>query len=115
MKEDWKKVKLGNLLTLKYGKSHKGLENGDIPVYGSGGIMRYANKSYMITIYSYPRKGSLNNILFSDKPFWTVDTMFWSIVNSNLTNPRFYITICFKLIFQPECRFCCSKSYRSSY
>ncbi|GHU56914.1 hypothetical protein AGMMS49975_21220 [Clostridia bacterium] len=25
-----------------------------------------------------PRKGSLNNVLYVNKPFWTVDTMFYS-------------------------------------
>ena len=44
-----------------------------------------------------PRKGSLNNILFVDKPFWTVDTMFWSIINDNIANPLFlYYAICKK-------------------
>lgn len=96
--EQWKKYKLGNIITVKYGKDHKHLADGDIPVYGSGGIMRYGDRSIFdgpsILI---PRKGSLNNIMYSDKPFWTVDTMFWTIINQDIANPLFvYYSICKK-------------------
>lgn len=87
---EWKTVKLGDCLTVKYGKDHKLLKDGNIPVYGSGGIMRYADKSFFdgpsILI---PRKGSLNNIMFSEKPFWTVDTMFWTIIDTSVADPKF--------------------------
>ena len=88
--EEWKQYKLGELLTLKYGKDHKFLKEGDIPVYGSGGIMRYANNSLSIgPSILIPRKGSLNNIIFVNKAFWTVDTMFWSIINDIIVNPQY--------------------------
>lgn len=41
----WKECKLGDILELKYGKDHKALKDGNIPVFGSGGIMRYADTS----------------------------------------------------------------------
>ena len=96
--EEWKEYKLGDVLTIKYGKDHKTINDGNIPIYGSGGIMRYGNQSlYNGPSIMIPRKGSLNNILYIEKPFWTVDTMFWSEINSNLVNPRFlYYTICKK-------------------
>ena len=78
--DGWANVKVTDLLEIKYGKDHKGLEEGGIPVYGSGGIMRkvkrvlYSGESVLI-----PRKGSLNNILFVEGDFWTIDTMFYSI------------------------------------
>ena len=88
--EDWKEYKLGELLTIKYGKDHKKLKDGDIPAYGSGGVMRWVNQAiYNGPSIMIPRKGSLNNILYSEKPFWTVDTMFWSIINDNIVNPIF--------------------------
>lgn len=43
--EEWKEYKLGDVLTIKYGKDHKQLADGDIPIYGSGGIMRYGERS----------------------------------------------------------------------
>ena len=78
--EGWSNPVVTDLLEIKYGKDHKTLENGSIPVYGSGGVMRKVNKilhsgeSVLI-----PRKGSLNNILLVSGDFWTIDTMFFSI------------------------------------
>ena len=63
-----------------YGKDHKELSDGTIPVFGSGGIMRYSNKALYDGEESVliPRKGSLNNILYVSDPFWSVDTMFYT-------------------------------------
>ncbi len=77
--ENWKTVKLGKCIEVKYGKDHKVLAEGSIPVYGSGGIMRYAEKAlFEKESVLIPRKGSLNNILYVDEPFWSVDTMFYT-------------------------------------
>lgn len=77
--ENWKTVKLGECIEVKYGKDHKNLAEGSIPVYGSGGIMRYAEKAlFEKESVLIPRKGSLNNILYVDEPFWSVDTMFYT-------------------------------------
>ena len=78
--EGWKVGTLSDLLDIRYGKDHKKLNDGNIPVYGSGGVMRladgilYNGESVLI-----PRKGTLNNVLYVNCPFWTVDTMFYSI------------------------------------
>ncbi len=62
------------------GKDHKKLADGPYPVYGSGGYMRSVEKplssgeSVLI-----PRKGSLNNVMYVDEEFWTVDTMFFTV------------------------------------
>lgn len=77
----WGDTKLSELLEVKYGKDYKHLETGDIPLYGSGGIMGYYNKAlYEKPSILIPRKGSLDNILFVDEPFWSVDTMFYTII-----------------------------------
>lgn len=81
---------MGSVLEVKYGKDHKALDEGDIPCIGSGGIMRYVNDSlYNKVSILIPRKGTLNNILYQNNPFWTVDTMFWSIINEKKVNPKF--------------------------
>lgn len=78
-KEDWKEGKLGDLIDVKYGKDHKKLLDGKIPVLGSGGIMRYADTAlYDKESVLIPRKGSLNNVMYINEPFWTVDTMFYT-------------------------------------
>ncbi len=84
--DDWAEGVLGDLVEVKYGKDHKKLLDGSIPVYGSGGIMRYAEKAlYQNESVLIPRKGTLNNVIYIKKAFWTVDTMFYTIMKkSNL-------------------------------
>lgn len=86
----WERVKLKELLTIKNGKDHKSLKDGIYPVYGSGGIMRYADK-YLYDKESIllPRKGTLNNIQFARTPFWTVDTCYYTVVNTDRVVPYF--------------------------
>jgi type I restriction enzyme S subunit len=43
--ESWEEGKLEDFINVKYGKDHKKVMDGNIPVYGSGGIMRYGDKS----------------------------------------------------------------------
>ena len=77
--DGWRCGLLSELLAIKYGKDHKKLSDGDIPVYGSGGIMRYVDtKLYEGEAVLIPRKGSLNNVMYVNEAFWTVDTMFYS-------------------------------------
>ena len=77
----WTTGYLSDLITVKYGKDHKKLEDGDIPCYGSGGVMRYVERP----IYDHesvliPRKGTLNNVMYVNVPFWSVDTMFYTVM-----------------------------------
>lgn len=82
---------LSELLEIKNGRDHKDLEDGSIPVFGSGGLMRYVNRAiYEDESILLPRKGSLNNIQYINKPFWTVDTLYYTIVNKEKANP-FYL------------------------
>ena len=84
------KYKLSELIVIKNGRDHKDLPNGDYPVFGSGGIMRYVN-SYLYDKPSVllPRKGSLSNIQYSDTPFWTVDTLYYTEINEELVSPYY--------------------------
>lgn len=78
--EGWKVGCLGDLITIKYGKDHKKLEDGTFPVYGSGGFMRFVNSwLYNGESVLIPRKGTLDNIMYVCEKFWTVDTMFFSV------------------------------------
>jgi type I restriction enzyme S subunit len=90
--EDWEEGCLGDLVEIKYGKDHKKLLDGQIPVYGSGGIMRYAEKAlYEEESVLVPRKGTLNNVIYINQPFWTVDTMFFTIMKKkNLAKFIYY-------------------------
>ena len=78
--EGWNRGLLKELISVNYGKDHKKApDDGNIPVYGSGGLMRKCNKSlFSGEAVLIPRKGSLNNIMYVDETFWTVDTMFYA-------------------------------------
>lgn len=81
---------LKDLLEIKNGSDHKHLKDGNIPVYGSGGLMRmvdthiYEDESILL-----PRKGTLSNIQYTNKPFWTVDTLYYTIVNKEKAVPYY--------------------------
>ena len=77
--DGWNNCTLEYFLTIKNGRDHKHLAEGLYPVYGSGGEMRRVNENlYRGESVLMPRKGTLNNIMYVDEAFWTVDTMFYS-------------------------------------
>ena len=81
---------LKQLLVIKNGRDHKDIDDGPFPVYGSGGVMRYcASFIYDKPSILLPRKGSLDNIQFTNSPFWTVDTVYYTEVNKSITDPYY--------------------------
>ena len=77
--------KLEDVLKICNGSDYKKLGEGDIPVYGSGGIMTYID-TYVYDKPSVliPRKGSLDNLYYVDVPFWTVDTIFYTKISEEV-------------------------------
>lgn len=83
---------LSDLATIKYGKNQKKVlsENGNIPIYGTGGLMGYATTA----LYDKPsvligRKGTIGKVKYVEQPFWTVDTLFYTIINTDLVIPKY--------------------------
>ena len=83
---------LAELATIKYGKNQKKVQSptGTIPIYGTGGLMGYASKA----LYDKPsvligRKGTIGKVKYVERPFWTVDTLFYTIVNTDIVLPRY--------------------------
>ena len=82
---------LKDLVRIKNGRDFKHLKQGDIPVYGSGGVISYVNESASEgPSVLIPRKGSLNKLYFVEGPFWTVDTIFYTEISSQLEPKYFY-------------------------
>ena len=81
---------LRDILRIRNGRDHKHLADGQIPVFGSGGIMRFVNQA-ICTHQSIllPRKGTLDNIQFVKDPFWTVDTTFYTVVDETKAVPYY--------------------------
>lgn len=81
---------LGEIVNIKNGKDWKHLKEGSIPIYGSGGIIGYVDKaSYNEPSVLIPRKGSINNLFYVDKPFWNVDTIFYTVIDKEQILPKF--------------------------
>lgn len=86
-----KTVKLGELLKIGNGRNYSTLtEVGEYPVYGSGGLMGYTNNFlYDGESVLLPRKGTLSNIQYTDGKFWTVDTIYFSKVDTEKADSYF--------------------------
>ena len=88
----YKRYTLSELATIKYGKNQKKVlsEDGNIPIYGTGGLMGYAT----MAIYDKPsvligRKGTIGKVKYVEHQFWTVDTLFYTIINTNIVIPKY--------------------------
>ena len=83
-------LEMGEILKIKNGSDYKKFNLGDIPVYGSGGIINYID-TYIYDKESVliPRKGSIGNLFYVEKPFWTVDTIFYTIINKEIVIPKY--------------------------
>ncbi|MFU8928123.1 restriction endonuclease subunit S [Acinetobacter puyangensis] len=86
---EWKPLE--SIAKIKHGKDWKGLEDGDVPVYGSGGIMGYVDTySYKKPTVLIPRKGSITNIFYVETPFWNVDTIYYTDINTQVIIPKYF-------------------------
>lgn len=74
----WKQRKLSDILKVNSGKDYKHLDQGNIPVYGTGGYMLSVNESLSnIDAIGIGRKGTIDKPQYLKAPFWTVDTLFY--------------------------------------
>jgi len=86
---EWVEKELDQVLKFGSGQDYKHLSKGDIPVYGTGGIMTYVNSHlYNGDSVGIGRKGTIDKPVFLSGKFWTVDTLFY-IENFLDTIPKF--------------------------
>jgi type I restriction enzyme S subunit len=76
---DWEMKSLGNILTIGNGKDYKNLNSGDVPVFGTGGLMTYVDSFlYNGETVCIGRKGTINKPMYYKGKIWTVDTLFYT-------------------------------------
>lgn len=81
---------LGEIVKIKNGKGYKDFLPGNIPVYGSGGVMTYVDTfAYDKPTVLIPRKGSLGNLFYLEEPFWNVDTIFYTEIDESCVIPKY--------------------------
>ena len=86
--------KLKVFLVIKNGSDYKSFGAGDYPVYGSGGIMAYIDRyAYDKPSVLIPRKGSIEKLYYVEEPFWNVDTIFYTEIDTTKAIPK-YVYYC---------------------
>ncbi len=90
----WVQKRVDDLLKLSYGKALKASDRieGQVPVYGSGGITAFHN----VHLVDGPgiivgRKGTVDSLYWEDQPFYPIDTVFYVV-------PKVELTFCFYLL-----------------
>ena len=93
---DWEVKKLGDVLKICHGKVQKDVVSVDgiYPILATGGQIGKASRA----LYDKPsvligRKGTIDQPQYMDTPFWTVDTLFYSVMKNN--NDAKFFTINF--------------------
>ena len=82
----WEQRKFSDVVDVCSGKDYKHLEEGPIPVYGTGGFMTSVDEalSYDRDAVGIGRKGTIDKPYLLKAPFWTVDTLFYAIPKSDI-------------------------------
>ncbi|WP_106915239.1 restriction endonuclease subunit S [Chryseobacterium aurantiacum] len=93
----WEEYIISDILTIGNGKDHKHLQKGTIPVFGTGGIMRFVDGFlYDGETVCIGRKGTIDKPLYHSGKIWTVDTLFYTYNFKNCI-PKFVFHL-FKII-----------------
>jgi len=77
---EWASVQLGDLLDVCHGKNQHAVEvpDGPYPILATGGQIGTASQPlHDLPSVLIGRKGTINKPQYMDKPFWTVDTLFY--------------------------------------
>ena len=97
MREGWTYKKLGEICEIICGQDYKKVESpdGKYPIYGTGGIMGYAN-DFKCPAYSIivGRKGNINNPIYVEENFWNVDTAFGIVPSKACLASKFFFYFC---------------------
>lgn len=82
---EWVENTIGDALSIRHGRDQKQVEcvNGKYPILGTGGIIGRTNTPlYSKESVLIGRKGTIDKPYYFETPFWTVDTLFYSEINS---------------------------------
>lgn len=96
-------AKFSEVLCIVNGKNQRRVENpnGKYPIYGSGGIMGYANDHLCdANTVVIGRKGSINNPIYVETPFWNVDTAFGLCSDVSKLYPKYLYYFCVNFDFE---------------
>lgn len=94
---EWKKYKLGEVLTIGHGQSQHEVEDpvGRYPILATGGVIGRTNQF----LYNEPsvligRKGTIDKPRYMETPFWTIDTLFYTRIKAGFSAKYLYYIFC---------------------
>lgn len=94
---EWVELELGEALKVSHGKSQHEVESimGKYPILATSGEIGRCN-SYL---YDKPsvligRKGTIDKPQYMDTPFWTIDTLFYTIINQDYHPKYLFYLFC---------------------
>ena len=96
-------MKFSDVLDIRNGRNQCQVEdaNGKYPIYGSGGVMGHATDFICDAgTVVIGRKGSINNPIFVDEPFWNVDTAFGLVAHRDVLLPKYLYYFCVNFDFE---------------
>ncbi|MEF9921790.1 MAG: restriction endonuclease subunit S [Anaerovoracaceae bacterium] len=78
---EWEEGTIGDILTIHHGKNQHSVESfdGKYPILGTGGIIGKATEflcDWECVLIG--RKGTIDNPMYMNTPFWTIDTLYYS-------------------------------------
>lgn len=93
----WEVTTLGKMLTIAHGKNQANVESryGKYPILATGGVIGktdtflYDKESVLIG-----RKGTIDHPLYMNTPFWTIDTLFYTMLSDNVYAKFIYYLFC---------------------
>ncbi len=95
---EWEVMRLGDMLTICHGRNQREVEvqGGLYPILATGGQIGTAARA----LYDKPsvligRKGTINQPRYMATPFWTVDTLFYSVIKGDNNAKFLYYRFCF--------------------
>ncbi|EOL8949512.1 restriction endonuclease subunit S [Cronobacter dublinensis] len=75
----WKQAQIGSILTIGSGRDYKHLAHGEVPVFGTGGLMTYVDEFlHDGETVCIGRKGTIDKPFYYSGKIWTVDTLFFT-------------------------------------
>ena len=90
---EWETKKIKHILKIGSGRDYKHLDFGNIPVYGTGGVITFVNSFlYDGETLCIGRKGTIDKPMYYSGKLWTVDTLFYTHSFNNCI-PKFIFQV----------------------
>lgn len=94
---EWEEGRIGDILKILHGKNQRRVEsyNGKYPILGTGGIIGKATEflcDWECVLIG--RKGTIDNPMYMNTPFWTIDTLYYSKPEDNQCVKYQYYLFC---------------------